>query len=372
MAKISTVSEMENFLLSKSSTDDFVFSANRRGIPARNLSADDVRRDVAILARLLIRVYVGWPVHDEIVKMRILKHLVNIYNDAHEMPADEFFKLLKPVVADIPDNHIFFMFGATRFGTKYTKPYKNVGKNIAGNSPVYGEMRDGGVAVIGFSAMIRSDEFKHAVTDFAKNILPKSNALIMDLRGNTGGNSWYSDLFAEYLCGAWIDSMQAVYVRTNRDAKEFLSVVYPTAPWSNLPESEELVVWKSGKNYTPDITKAYMKPIYILTDRQTGSSAEMFLLRMMHHPHVVVVGDNSSGKEVFGNCASGLLPNSQTKVFIGMNYRVLPQENFELNGVTPNIICPENTDAMNVALREIANQRILSHAMKQNSNALKY
>ena len=372
MAKISTVSEMENFLLSKSSTDDFVFSANRRGIPARNLSADDVRRDVAILARLLIRVYVGWPVHDEIVKMSILKHLVNIYNDAHEMPADEFFKLLKPVVADIPDNHIFFMFGATRFGTKYTKPYKNVGKNIAGNSPVYGEMRDGGVAVIGFSAMIRSDEFKHAVTDFAKNILPKSNALIMDLRGNTGGNSWYSDLFAEYLCGAWIDSMQAVYVRTNRDAKEFLSVVYPTAPWSNLPESEELVVWKSGKNYTPDITKAYMKPIYILIDRQTGSSAEMFLLRMMHHPHVVVVGDNSSGKEVFGNCASGLLPNSQTKVFIGMNYRVLPQENFELNGVTPNIICPENTDAMNVALREIANQRILSHAMKQNSNALKY
>ena len=62
----------------------------------------------------------------------------------------------------------------------------------------------------------------------------------MDLRGNTGGDSWYSDLFAEHLCGAWIDSMQAVYVRTNRDAKEFLSVVYPTAPWAKLPESEEL------------------------------------------------------------------------------------------------------------------------------------
>ena len=231
---------MENFLLSKSSTDDFVFSANKRGVPDGILSADDIRRDIAIFARLLIRVYVGWPMHDEITKMRILKHLINVYNDAHEMSADELFKLLKPVVADIPDNHISIRFGTIRFGTKYKKPYKNVGKNIAGNKIVCGEMRDGGVAAIGFSAMIKSDEFKNAIVDFAKNILPKSNALIMDLRGNTGGDSWYSDLFAEHLCGAWIDSMQAVYVRTNRDAKEFLSVVYPTAPWAKLPESEEL------------------------------------------------------------------------------------------------------------------------------------
>lgn len=242
---------MENFLLSKSSTDDFVFSANKRGVPDGVLSADDIRRDVAIFARLLICVYVGWPVHDEITKMRILKHLINVYNDAHEMSASEFFKLLKPVVADIPDNHISIRFGTIRFGTKYKKSYKNVGKNIAGNKIVRGEMRDGGVAAIGFSAMIKSDEFKNAIVDFAKNILPKSNALIMDLRGNTGGNSWYSDLFAEHLCGAWIDSMQAVYVRTNRDAKEFLSVVYPTAPWAKLPESEELVVWKRAKTIRP-------------------------------------------------------------------------------------------------------------------------
>ena len=370
MAKISTIPEMEQFLLSKSSTDDLVFGTDGRGNPNKNLSVDDVRRDIAIFARLLIHVYVGWPVHDEIIKRHILKHLINIYNDAHEMLADEFFKLLKPVVADIPDGHISVRFGTIRFGTKYKKPYKNVGKNIAGNKIVRGEMRDGGVAAIGFSAMIKSDEFKNAIVDFAKNILPESNALIMDLRGNTGGNSWYSDLFAEHLCGAWIDSMQTVYVRTNRDAKKFLSVVYSTASWAKLPESEELVVWKTGKNYTPDTTKAYMKPIYILTDRQTGSSAEMFLLRMAHHPCVVVVGDNSAGTEVFGNVGSAMLPNSQIKFTIGMNYRVLSQDNFELNGFTPNIKCPENTDALDVALREIANQQILSHAMNSNSKTL--
>ena len=369
MAKISTVSEIEKFLLSKSSTDDFVFGADKHGVPDKILSADDIRRDVAIFARLLIRVYVGWPVHDEILKRRILKHLINIYNDAHEMSADEFFTLLKPVVADIPDNHISTRFGTICFETKYKKPYKNVGKNIAGDKTVRGEMRNDGVAVIGFSAMIKSDEFKNAIVDFGKNILPKSNALIIDLRGNTGGNSLYSDLFAEYLCGAWIDSSKTVYVRTNCDAQKFLSVAYPTAPWTNLPESEELVVWKTGENYTPDINKAYMKPIYVLTDRKTASSAEMFLLRMIHHPRVTVVGDNSSGTEVFGNVGRSMLPNSQITVSIGMNYRVLSQENFELNGITPNIKCPENTDALDVALREIANQQILSQPMNSKDKA---
>lgn len=369
MNKIPAISEMENFLLSKSSTDDFRFSAITRGTPDNNLSADDVQRDVAIFARLLIRVYVGWPVHDEVIKRRILKHLIDIYNDAHEMSADEFFKLLKPVVADIPDNHISIRFGTTRFGTKYKKQYKNVGKNIAGDKRVHGEMRDGGVAAIGFSAMIKSDESKNAIINFSKNLLPESSALVIDLRGNTGGNSWYSDLFAEHLCGAWIDSFETVYVRTNRDAQKFLSAVYPTAPWANLPESEELVVWKTGKNYTPDTTKAYMKPIYILTDRQTASSAEMFLLRMIHHPRVTVVGDNSSGTEVFGNIGGGLLPNSQIKVSIGMNYRVLSQENFELNGITPNIKCSENTDALDIALQEIANQRILSQPTNSKDKA---
>lgn len=39
MQKIPSISEMENFLLSKSSTDDFVFNATRRSVPHYNQSA---------------------------------------------------------------------------------------------------------------------------------------------------------------------------------------------------------------------------------------------------------------------------------------------------------------------------------------------
>ena len=44
-------------------------------------------------------------------------------------------------------------------------------------------------------------------------------------------------------------------------------------------------------------------------------------------------------------------------------------ENFELNGITPNIKCPENTDALDAALREIANRRILSQPINSQDKA---
>ena len=66
------------------------------------------------------------------------------------------------------------------------------------------------------------------------------------------------------------------------------------------------------------------------------------------------------------------LQGNQLTLFDDENNKELLErlENFELNGITPNIKCPENTDALDAALREIANQQILSQAIKQNSNAL--
>ena len=126
-----------------------------------------------------------------------------------------------------------------------------------------------------------------------------------------------------------------------------------------MPESEELTLWKAGKNYTANPEKAYMKPIYILTDGQTGSSAEMFLLRMIHHPCVHVVGDNSAGMEEYGNMANSFLPHSQITVAVGMNYRKLLQEDFELNGHKPDINCPDGTDAFTVAMAQIEKSKTL-------------
>ena len=358
MTKIPTISEMEEHLLRDSTIDDLTSGLPDNHIPEKKLTATQIKHDISVLARLLIRAYVGWPVHSEIIKRKVLKTLIDIYNNAYDMTAAEFFEQLKPVLSYIPDNHISLRFNMQRVGTDKTRKPINVGKNIAGDKQVATQMKNG-IAIIGFTRMLRNDDFANTILDFAKNTLPKSNALIIDLRGNGGGNSYYSDQFTEHLCGTWIDSMKEVYVRATPEAKKLQQAAQPNAGWKDVPESEELTLWKAGKNYTANPEKAYMKPIYILTDRHTGSSAEMFLLRMIHHPCVRVIGDNSAGMEEYGNMANSFLSHSQITVAVGMNYRKLLYENFELNGYKPDIKCPDGTDALSVAMAEIKKSKAL-------------
>ena len=80
---------------------------------------------------------------------------------------------------------------------------------------------------------------------------------------------------------------------------------------------------------------------------------------MIHHPCVKVIGDNSAGMETFGNMGSAFLKNSQIKVAIGMNYRVLFEDNFELNGYKPDLQCEEGTDALATALAELDKKLLL-------------
>ena len=53
------------------------------------------------------------------------------------------------------------------------------------------------------------------------------------------------------------------------------------------------------------------------------------------------------------------MPEKQITVAVGMNYRKLLQEDFELNGHKPNIKCPDGTDAFAVAMTEIEKSKTL-------------
>ena len=357
---IFSISKMEDFLLKSSSVDDIsALTSVIKQDPTKKLTAEEVKQDTSIFARLLIRAYVGWPVLNVFIKRKVLKQLINLYNNAHEITAQDFFDSIKSVIGSIPDNHISMSFNGVRATTTKRKEYKNVGSNISQDADISFKMLKKDIAIIGFKKMLRTDEFKDTIASFISEILPKSKALIIDLRGNSGGNSTYSDKFANYLCGTKIDSYRKLYVRATPEAQKIQQQSSPNAFWAGLPESEDFIFFREGKNYSIDKNKAYMKPIYILTDRITGSSAEMFLLRMIHHPCVKVIGDNSAGMETFGNMGSAFLKNSQIKVAIGMNYRILFEDNFELNGYKPDIQCEDGTDALATALAEIDKKLLL-------------
>lgn len=352
MWKILSIKEMEDFLLKDSTVEDIKTVDREHPVKAdfaQTMTADEVRHEISVLARIIIRGYVGWPAHNDIVKRKVLVYLMKLYKSAHDMRVGQFADSIEKITTFIPDNHLTI--GKARMQVKRKR--LDVGKNLGGDSIFYSELRDDGIAVIAFPKMFCDEKVKELKDAFIKDYLDKSSALIIDLRGNGGGSSRYSDELAKYLCGTYVDNAKQTFVRTTPEAQIIQAEYKPFAEWANLPESENLVLYRTGEHYTINPDNAYMKPIYILTDCRTGSSAEMFLLRMLHHPMVTVVGDNSRGMEVYGNMAQTYLPISKLIIRTGMHYRILEYDNFELHGYKPNIKCKNGTNAFDVALKQI-------------------
>lgn len=116
--------------------------------------------------------------------------------------------------------------------------------------------------------------------------------ILIDVRGNGGGNSSNADIIA----GRFAD-VKRVYRRfcnkTGRGANDF-------SDW------ESSYIEPRGK-------KQFLKPVVIMTSRRTFSSSEDFVLAMKVFPHVTQIGDTTSGG--IGNPVFRELPN-------GWNYRL--------------------------------------------------
>lgn len=351
---------MEQELLAMSKTEDIVSQPESRVDIQKQIPADQVKKDVAILARLLINVYCGWSFHDKIVKRKVLQKLLSIYNNAHDMTPTDLFNKLKEVVAIIPDGHMYFQFYKYYALYNSGRKNKNVGKNLAGANTLVTELRPDNVAVIAFPRMYRDDKVGEQLMSF-KDSLDKSSALIVDLRGNGGGTSRYSDALAKYLYGGDIRGEKQTFVRNNPDAARFLPMARPDGAWWDkvkgdtdpLSCGEEPLVSFNAK-------RGYNRPIYILTDGHTGSASEMFLLRMIHHPLVKVVGDNSGGMLAYGNVKQAVLPSSNIVVGLGLSYFELEFDNFETKGYKPDIMCKDGQDAFEVAMADLSKQSMLS------------
>jgi C-terminal processing protease CtpA/Prc len=159
-----------------------------------------------------------------------------------------------------------------------------------------------------------------------------------------------------------VRSTKKTFVRNNFDAQRFLKMARPDgAWWDHVSGDGDPLLCREFSLTQFNAKDGYDKPIYILTDGKTGSSSEMFLLRMLHHPRVRVVGDNSAGMEVFGNIGTGFLPASNITFGVGMNYRELEIDNFELKGYKPDIKCKDGQDAFVVALNDFQRQSLKSN-----------
>ncbi|MBQ6934119.1 MAG: hypothetical protein IJN37_07000 [Clostridia bacterium] len=137
------------------------------------------------------------------------------------------------------------------------------------------------------------------------------NAIIFDLRSNGGGNGQPMYEWVQYFTGTFPQLREA-----GANRKSILN----SSETKSVFEDIEL---KKGTWLKNNI------PIIVLMNDACGSAGESALNLLKGMENVVVIGSNSAGYQLGGNCVDVHLPNTHIKASVGTQLRFM----FELKGV---------------------------------------
>ena len=176
--------------------------------------------------------------------------------------------------------------------------------------------------------------------------------LILDLRGNGGGDDYISLIFTKFMCDSGAMNDEDYFYRVSSENDKRLAMACESVPdnffdrvWEESKTAEEgsLINWISFRK------GGEMKPMVrngaIIVDAYSTSAAETPVRFVHNHSkkHAKVYGrDNTMGCEQTGNCNSIRLPHSH----ITMSYPTTVDDTFERQcrdknpGYKPDVIIP--------------------------------
>jgi len=177
-------------------------------------------------------------------------------------------------------------------------------------------------------------------------------ALVIDLRGNSGGSSMWGEFWFENYTGYPVQQGGAKILRFGPLHKQFNSLYLHDNHTSylnkyNMPELNEFAkkYYDSIKDVMNDDSLNYQliereyqvvdngSIIFVLIDKRVGSSAEDFVLNLKTTNNVVVVGSNTYGCSDVLSMINLYLPNSRTNVFLGFSLDIKQEEPHFFDGV---------------------------------------
>lgn len=214
--------------------------------------------------------------------------------------------------------------------------------------------------------------------------LKKSDAMILDLRGNSGGDDTKGMEMAKVLFGHSFEhpisrqyrsqTPETLALFANRFAVDIINSNYDGREVSentlrdlenskkqyNLALSGKLPIefirTDKGKGSRSDPVTGYKKPIYILMDKACGSSCEFTIACFEWHGYSKKVGENTNGTFHFSNAGIAVLPNSKLKVLIPTQYSEYYDGRFiERVGFAPDIKVWPGRDAYDEVKKIIVN-----------------
>lgn len=184
----------------------------------------------------------------------------------------------------------------------------------------------------------------------AMNAIAGAGALILDLRGCTGGYPDMVALVASHLFDEEPIHLTSIYWRDEDKTQEF---------WT-LPD--------------PPGERFIGKPVYVLTSRVTFSAGEVFASILQSRKRATLIGEKTDGGAHPG-ASYRLHPHFEVFIPIGRTIDPLGGKDFEGIGITPDIPLPQEhafTAAYYMALKAVfANRENSSAVMKPTKEALK-
>lgn len=223
----------------------------------------------------------------------------------------------------------------------------------------YSQAEMNGIPILINRTLMRTDETAAALDELALSGGEYSGLplLIVDIRGNGGGDSTYAH---EWVCGFSGTEIQLKGTGAEKLSSLYLHVVrHQTSELSAMPlhlkawlafVQENLGTWNTF-TFLDGKQAANNTLTLVLTDKQVGSSGESFVHYLRTLDNTVFIGSNTVGNYLSGNVCWLYLPYSGMYLQVGTKISMLETtENCEGIGILPDLwVNP--TDAMDAVLR---------------------
>lgn len=354
--------------------------------PKHLLSKKQIQEDIKLLAYMLENGYGGRKYVPQEQFHQALNDLKKI--DSSNVSSNELCLSIEKSLTQIPDMHL-----GARIGDEFCSPLRkakfikgSVGHNLLSEEKIWGlnyiKVKKQKIPVLSITTFPSNEDPKwNGFLDTVFKLKKESSALIIDLRGNSGGDDSKGLAMVDYLFGQdaptsiekiiksqtpatfalLANSMKIRMFKLKQRSKDIPSYVqarYDKAmenfklAENKKIEPENIVLGREAKPFSHK--KAFTKPILVLIDKECVSSCESTLEALMLHPYAKTLGENSGGFLHFGNIGYMVLPNSQIEVKIATDFWTYKDGRYlEGIGYTPNVLVPSGQDALDSAKKQL-------------------
>jgi len=374
---IPSLEQLENHFLSVASENGFRVVEKVKMVDMDAvLSVELAKSDIAMFARLLIQAYGGWTFYPQILRRKILVALSRIYNSISEpIRIRDLYDQLKPIIKIMPDKHI--MIAGDKSPAINMNTTIDVGENLVKSRNIdkpYLIEKQGHVGIIAFSRFFKPDDKAHLeiFRQQVLSVMSGTDAIIIDLRNNGGGDPTIASMLGETLSGYdALPHSRRMFARNTKLAIEIHKYLNMPVLKKISGDTDPYLLVDNSKFKMPKNYKwAFSGDIYVLVNNRSASSSERVITFMKYNPCTKIIGTHSSGCLQYTNYRFVVLSGSGISIRLPLVYKEVPHakpRGFEMHGFEPDILCEPGTDAFSVAMNMISKKQYIINTEKQQN-----